>query len=359
MPNSSLWEPNFDRVLKVLRRDGEPDRVPFLELIIDMGLAQEIMGQPLPPPNTDEHRRFQIEFMTKMGYDYVGGGHNFGFPKGEHLARLTADTSPERNRGQRGWRNENEGIIATWEDFESYPWPDPAQADFEDLEKIGAMVPDGMKVTTMLPGGVLENTVDLFGYEPLCFALVEQPDLVQAVADRVGALELGLVERICSYDQIGALWINDDLGFKTQTMISPADLRKYIFPWHKKMTAVAHAAGKPVMLHACGNLKGVMEDIIEDVHIDGKHSYEDVIQPVAEFKQKYEGRIAALGGIDVDRLVRDSEADLRAYVRRTIEACAPGGGYALGSGNSIANYVPVNSYLAMLDEGRKVGVYGG
>lgn len=29
----------------------------------------------------------------------------------------------------------------------------------------------------------------------------------------------------------------------------------------------------------------------------------------------------------------------------------PGGRYALGSGNSVANYVPVQNYLAMLDEG--------
>ena len=34
-------------------------------------------------------------------------------------------------------------------------------------------------------------------------------------------------------------------------------------------------------------------------------------------------------------------------------ACAPGGGYALGSGNTIANYVPVDNYLAMMAAGRE------
>jgi uroporphyrinogen decarboxylase len=32
--------------------------------------------------------------------------------------------------------------------------------------------------------------------------------------------------------------------------------------------------------------------------------------------------------------------------------CLPGGGHCLGSGNSIANYVPLDNYLAMIDEGR-------
>ena len=49
--------------------------------------------------------------------------------------------------------------------------------------------------------------------------------------------------------------------------------------------------------------------------------------------------------------------EVRAATRRILEACMPGGGYALGSGNSVANYVKLENYLAMLDEGRTVGRY--
>jgi len=40
-------------------------------------------------------------------------------------------------------------------------------------------------------------------------------------------------------------------------------------------------------------------------------------------------------------------------VRRTLAVCQPGGGYCLGTGNSVANYIPLDNYLAMLDEGRR------
>jgi len=40
-------------------------------------------------------------------------------------------------------------------------------------------------------------------------------------------------------------------------------------------------------------------------------------------------------------------------VRETLEACMPGVGYCLGSGDSVANYVPADAYLAMLDEPRR------
>jgi len=76
---------------------------------------------------------------------------------------------------------------------------------------------------------------------------------------------------------------------------------------------------------------------------------------VIEDKRIYGHRSALLGGIDMDFLCRASEADVRARVRRTLEANQSGGGYVLGTGNTMANYVPLNNYLAMLDEGRKFG----
>lgn len=67
--------------------------------------------------------------------------------------------------------------------------------------------------------------------------------------------------------------------------------------------------------------------------------------------------MAMLGGIDVDFLCRSTPDEVRARTRQVLEACMPGGGYALGTGNTVANYIPLENFLAMLDEGLKVGVY--
>ena len=86
--------------------------------------------------------------------------------------------------------------------------------------------------------------------------------------------------------------------------------------------------------------------------IDALHSFQDVILPVIEFKTRYGGRVAALGGVDMDKLVRLDEGQLRGYVRSILERCMPGGRFALGSGNTIANYVPLDSYRILLEEAR-------
>jgi uroporphyrinogen decarboxylase len=72
-----------------------------------------------------------------------------------------------------------------------------------------------------------------------------------------------------------------------------------------------------------------------------------------EAKRKYGDRIALLGGLDVDFMCRSDEQAIRRRVRETLDACQSGGGYCLGTGNSVANYIPLDNYLAMLDEGRR------
>ena len=111
------------------------------------------------------------------------------------------------------------------------------------------------------------------------------------------------------------------------------------------------------IVHSCGNLKVVMDDIINYVGIDAKHSFEDTSYPVIEYKRLYGEKIAILGGVDMDKLSRMPNREFREYVRRIIRECAPGGGYALGCGNSVANYVDLKNYLSMLEMGRIYGRY--
>ena len=143
------------------------------------------------------------------------------------------------------------------------------------------------------------------------------------------------------------------MGYRSGTLIHPADLREFVLPHHACMADTAHRAGRPYLLHSCGNLAEIMDDLCDEVRIDAKHSFEDTIEDVESAKARYGDRIALLGGIDVDFLCRSSEAGIRRRVRRTLGSCMPGGGYCLGTGNSVANYIPLRNYLAMLDEGRR------
>jgi uroporphyrinogen decarboxylase len=257
----------------------------------------------------------------------------------------------------RHWRDENRGAIETWEDFEKYPWPGSNGIDYGALDMAASVLPDGMRLIGADPGGALEAVEDLMGVQQMAYAMVDQPDLLQAVFDKCGQLMLDICRTNASHAAVGAVILGDDMGFKTQTIMSPEALRRYLFPWHKRIAEAVHAYGKPLLLHSCGNLDRVMDDLIDDVGIDAKHSFEDVIMPVEEAKRRWGSRIAILGGVDMDILARGTPDQVRARTRQVLETCMPGGGYALGSGNSIANYIPAENYIAMLEEGWRAGRY--
>ncbi|PIZ14699.1 uroporphyrinogen-III decarboxylase-like protein [Candidatus Desantisbacteria bacterium CG_4_10_14_0_8_um_filter_48_22] len=350
-------QPNFERMRKVLLRQGEPDWVPFYEHFCDVEIYEAVTGIKMSKidtstvPGKKEYYTALVKFYADTGYDYVPLEIGLNFPRDNVLA---ADDTAQMPHGKRGWADENSGPIKNRQDFERYPWPAIEKCtDFSHFEILAEVLPEGMKVIGGISGGILEQVSGLMGFVPLSMALHDDPKLVEDMFNKTGAYRIYADEIISKIPVMGAMRMGDDMGYKTSTMFAPDFFRKYVFPWQKKAVEVAHKNKLPFVLHSCGNLAGIMDDLIDDVKIDAKHSWEDIILPVTEAKKIYGKRIAILGGVDVDFLARHSEDEVRKYTRNVLEKCAPGGGYALGSGNTVTNYVPVKNYLAMLDEGRK------
>ncbi len=136
-------------------------------------------------------------------------------------------------------------------------------------------------------------------------------------------------------------------GFKTQTLLSPQQLRHLVFPWHAQIVTAAHAVGKPAILHSCGKPDAIMDDIIDGLHYDAKHSFEDSIIPVEDAYERWGRRIAILGGMDVDFVARSSPEGVRERARAMLRRTADRGGYALGTGNSVPECISATQWAAM------------
>lgn len=330
-----MRKPDFDNLLAVLSRE-KPSRPTLFEFFLNGPLNERLTGEKLNAESSSlDHSRRNMHAYQKAGYDYVTIRPGFGF---------------ERDQVERSASiSLNDGFVITDRaSFEAYRWPVPDDADYTILDILGKELPDGMKFIGFGPGGVLENLIGLVGFDNLCFMLGDDPRLAQDVVDAIGSRLVRHYEIMARFDTVGAMISNDDWGFKTQTMLSPDDMRKYIIPWHRKIAQAIHASGRPAILHSCGNLDEVMDDIIDDIGYQAKHSYEDTIIPVEEAYEKWGRRIAILGGIDVDFICRNPPALVRVRSRKMLERASDRGGYALGSGNSIPEYVPQEGYLAMI-----------
>jgi len=318
--------PDFERLRNVLLRKKQSGRIPFYELYVNQGVMENLLGKKI------QNRAETVEFYYKAGYDYVPAWPRVPLKRGSLVDSSTGYPVKDRKS------------------FEEYAWPRQEEVDLSEFETVIPVLPDGMKIIGQT-GGIFECLEYLCGYEGLCCMLYDERDLVVEILDRIEEVYVWMYEGMAQFDEVGAIVISDDMGFKTQTLIAPDDLRELILPRHKRLAQIAHKYGKPCILHSCGNLKDIMDEIISSVGIDAKHSYEDAIMPVSEAKQIYGSRIAILGGFDVDRLCRESEENIRKHTEFLLADCGRDGGYALGSGNSIADYVPTENYLTMLETG--------
>ena len=349
LPRLPEPQPDVESFRQVLQR-RPCDRVPLVELAIAEETLTFLHGRPLIPlsPRIGQQQFREavcqrVMLWHALGYDYYRARVEIPF---QMNTLATRDTAPSATR-DRQWVNEHQGLIKSHADFAAYPWPTQAELDFTAAEAAQTVLPNGMGLVGF-SGGVLEWSSNLLGLEAMMLLLYDDPDLVRAVVDRVGQTIYEAFSLFCEMQHVFALWLGDDMGFKTATLLQPQHLRQYILPWHKRYAELAHRTGRLFLLHSCGHVESLMPDLIAQVHIDAKHSFEDVITPVEEFKQRWGTRVAVLGGVDVDLLSRGTEDDVRRRTEQILTACASGGGYACGSGNSITNYIPPANYVAMI-----------
>ena len=348
----------FEILEDVITRRKIPDVVPLYEHAIDDPIIEDIMGYDFSKIDYStedgclKYWKLKIEFYRQMGYVYIPLELQVKFAPEKRLSSMHNDLP---DRAKRLWVNEREGVIRTMEDLENPDyWPDIENAfDYDLFRKIASLLPEGMKVIGGAAGGPFEHASFLTGLETLCIAIYENRDFVERLFEKIGITLVGIAERLIKLDKVGVYRFGDDMGYKSSTMLSPDILRQYVFPWQKKVVEVVHKAGKPFLLHSYGQLEAVMDDLIDYVKIDAKHSFEDVIMPVVEVKKRWGDRIAILGGIDVDFLCRSTPEEIKEHTKRVLEICWEGGGYAAGSGNTIASYMPPNNYLAMIEAVRE------
>jgi uroporphyrinogen decarboxylase len=329
--------PDFKEVLKVLRRE-KPSRPVLFEFFLNERLYRAGCGGKYNASGTP------LAVMRNMVHAFHAFGYDYATVRG---SEYWFHTENERFRdGSKSVSLNEKSAIYDRESFDAYAWMDAAACDYGNLARIESELYPGQKVIVMGPGGVLENVISLMGYDALCMALYDDEQLVYDVFEKVGSGLVSYYEKAAPYASAGALISNDDWGFNTQTMLSAADMRRFVFPWHKKIVDAIHRAGKPAILHSCGNYTQVFDDL-KALGYDARHSYEDNIVPVERAYEQFKGKMAVLGGIDVNYLIHASCADIEKRCLAMLEQ-ASAGGYALGSGNSIPDYVPDEKFFAMI-----------
>ncbi len=349
--------PDFEgRLKKTLLLQGEPDRVPIMELLIEPEIITAFLGR-LPAGLEDK-----VEFFYRAGYDYVpmeigllGVGKTLADADQSHTVEYQYDMLFGQHR-TRSWAREDRGMITTRDDFDRFPWPTVDDLDWSPLEQIEKILPKGMKVI-VTAGKIYTPVWEWMGAQTFFYALNDDIDLVDRMFDRVGSIQYACFERAISYPVVGGFWTADDIAYVKGTLIHPKHLRRWYFPWYKRMGDVCRARGIPFLFHSDGKLDAVMDDIVA-TGWNAIHPIEPKPMDIVEVKRKYGDKLCLIGNIDLGyTLTRGTPEEVDAEVKQRIHDCAPGGGYCVSSSNSVTEYVPLANFNAMREAAFKYGRY--
>lgn len=336
------FQPDYNNIVDAAT-NKKPKRIPLYDHIIAEEVMQKVMKADfiafMKSGDKREYFKYYTQFFFRMGYDTVS------------FEQCITKMLPG---GGALYRHANP-VLKTYEDFRNYPWDALADRYYElfadDFRMLGEVMPEGMKAIGGPGNGLFEIVQDLCGYEGLCYMAADDPNFYAAIFETVANLMLEIWKRFLEEfsDIYCVCRFGDDLGFRSQTLLSVADIKTLLIPQYKRLVEQIHCFGKPFLLHSCGCIFDVMDDLIDEVKIDAKHSNEDAIAPFGLWVEKYGNRIGNFGGIDTDVLCRDSLAEIKKYVENVfVENAGKQGGIAFGSGNSVPDYVPAEGYLAMV-----------
>jgi len=254
------------------------------------------------------------------------------------------------------------GMIKTFEEYEEFPLPDPDNPLRENMFKSAKKIEEEYNgKICCAPGitGMMEMTWEGFGLENFSRLLVNKKNAKKVFDDR-GNFSVEMVKRIIEWGVTGPMLVFDDYGYKKGLFMSPKNYREFVIPWLTRICKTAHKGGLQVILHSCGDIYQIFEDII--------NSGVDAINPIEpttanpdynifDLYNRYGDEITFVGNVSPQDLAEKSPSDIMDYTKKLIKQIAPGGGLILSSGHSINPAVKLENFLAMRDSLEKYGSY--
>ena len=345
-------KPDFERYMTALNCE-EPDRVPLGEWHVDPLPMQNYLGRKIVT------LKDQIEFWHTAGFDYITTSSGLlepvRAPEGMTIKGEAIQTQYDEKR-EREWALEGEGIITNWEKFEKYPWPSADQFDLSKWDELDKTLPEGMKAVLLL--GKIYSCVWMFmGAETFFNALENDQELVAALFNKVGEIQYETFLRVAEHSCVGAVLNPDDIAHNTGLLIHPKYLRKYVFPWYKKIGDVCRDKGIGFIFHSDGDCTEAMDDLV-DCRFHGFNPIQPNSMDIEGVKKKWGDKLCLIGNLNLDStLTLGSPEDVRAEVYERIRTIGPGGGYMVASSNSVTDYVPPANMKAMFDATFEFGKY--
>jgi uroporphyrinogen decarboxylase len=329
-----------ERVLRALRHE-ETDIIPF-QIGLSSGQHEKMVRHTGDP-----------DFLHRAGNHITMAGWNGGARPAEGLPGFYLDdfgtlwdrTGKDLDLGQAANIRLPEPSLAALEQF---PWPklDSARLHtvFRNLAESGA---DTFRLAH-LGFTLFERAWILRGMQSLLMDMYLRRQFVERLLDILLEIDMQVLEIALGYG-IDGVFFGDDWGRQRGLIMGPELWRALIKPRMARLYERVRRAGKFVIHHSCGDIQEIYPDLIEiGAHVH--QTFQPEIYDMAGVKREYGRDLAFWGGISTQGLLpRATPEEIRREVRETLRLMGQGGGYIASPTHDVAEDVPAENILALLE----------
>lgn len=195
---------------------------------------------------------------------------------------------------------------------------------------------------------LFERAWSLRGMENILVDMIEAPEFVHELLDRIVAYDLAQIDLGVAQD-IDCFMLGDDWGSQNGLIMGPALWREFIKPRLKVMYGRIREGGKYVMIHCCGDVKSLFPELVE-CGLNIFNPFQPETMDVYQTRREYDGKLSFYGGISIQRLLPfGTPYEVRAETLKLARTLGKGGGYIASPSHAIPSDVPAENIAAMLD----------
>jgi hypothetical protein len=340
-----------ERVLAALRREPV-DRVPWMEGIVENGIASAVCEEPVhvdwsvAPDGFPKQRGAELAEEQKK-VNRVLGKDNINFsafaPIFAHKMQKSDDGSPVLV---------GDGMIRTREDFErTFRLPSPEDSAFvANAREFIAHKEDYCAVACVRLG--IGATLLSMGLEAFSYAMADDPQLILDVHDAYADWTRQVVPVL---EDVGfdVIWAFDDVAFNSGPVFRPVFYARHILPKEREVTATFSL---PLITHSDGDMTPLL-DVWLELGQAAIHPLQPDVMDIYAVKQQYGERVCLIGNIFMSDLVHQQPEEIEEQVRDRLEKIGAGGGYILSSSNSLTDAMNLENVRAMSEALRRYGGY--
>lgn len=307
--------------------------VPWLEIAVDEAIVLRTLGKPVPEKQVASSQQIEISWADKIAFARAVGIDALGIYHWDTFGTLRDESRPVLDRIP---------LIHTRADLPKLEIPTFTYDDlYPQVRAAREAIGDSGLALYCEFAFCLDYAIADMGFEGLCLSLYDDPGLVEEVMARYAAYTANLIDIYGQMPEVDFIWVGDDLAYKAGPFISPAALRRHVFPFFRDL---ARRITKPWVFHSDGNILPVVEDILA-WGPSAIHPIEPGAMDIYGFKREYGRRVALIGNLSVDQLARAKPGEIATEVERLLGECAAGGGYGFSSGNALSRFIHVENLM--------------